>query len=302
MRFDGLDLNLLVALEALIEERNVSNAARRLHLTQPAVTGALNRLRDYFQDDLLVLQGRRMQPTPKAEALSGPVKRALLQIRGEITRAGTFDPATSSRHFLIIASDYAFTIVLADAIAKCSASAPGVTFEIIPPSSSAGERLERAEVDLCLTVMPYANARYPTRELWRDTDVIISWEGAGYGAITEDVFFAAGHAVSTFGADRRPSVTDSHIATFGRDRRIEVLLPGFADLCRAVVGTQRLATMHRAYAEHLAQHNPIRIHETWAPFPEVVEVAQWHKVRESDTGVHWLLELLSDQIAGQPAA
>lgn len=177
-----------------------------------------------------------------------------------------------------------------------------MTFEIIPPSSSAGERLERAEVDLCLTVVPYANQRYPTRELWRDSDVIISWEGAGYTTITEDIFFEAGHAVSTFGPDRRPSVTDSHVATLGRERRIEVLLPGFADLCRAVVGTRRLATMHRAYAAHLAQHNPIRIHETWTPFPEVVEVAQWHEVRESDTGVHWLLEMLTDQIAVQDAS
>lgn len=298
MRFDGLDLNLLVALEALIEERNVSNAARRLHLTQPAVTGALNRLRDYFQDDLLVLQGRRMQPTPKAEALSGPVKRALLQIRGEITRAGEFVPATSSRHFLIIASDYVYTIALANVLARCSTIAPGVTFEVIPPSSAAGERLERAEVDLCITVKPYASPRYPTRDLWRDTDVIISWDGAGYTAITEDVFFEAGHAVSTFGPDRRPSVTDHHVTSLGRERRIEVLLPSFGDLCHAVVGTRRLATMHRRYAEYLARQFPIVIHEPWEPFPEIVETAQWHKVRDSDTGVQWLLGLLADQEPG----
>lgn len=293
MRFDGLDLNLLVAFEALFEERNVSAAARRLHLTQPAVTGALNRLRDYFRDDLLVLHGRKMQPTPKAEALSGPVRRALLQIRGEITRAGSFVPAYSDRHFLIVASDYAYTIRLADVFALASNVAPNVTFEVIPPSGLATERLERGEVDIAITVQPYVNPRYPVLELWRDTDVIISWLDAGYSNITEDVFFKVGHALSTFGPDRRPSITDLHIAKMARDRRVEVLLPSFGDLCRAIVGTRRLATMHRRYAEYFARFYPIALHETWEPFPEIVQVAQWHKVRDSDPGVHWLLGLLS---------
>lgn len=297
MRFDGLDLNLLVAFEALSEERNVSAAARRLNLTQPAVTGALNRLRDYFQDDLLVLHGRKMHPTPKAEALAGPVKRALLQIRGEITRAGNFDPATSNRHFLLVASDYAYAISLADIIAHASHIAPLVTFEVIPPSGIATERLERAEVDLVITVQPYANSRYPTRELWRDTDVIISWRDANYGTISEEVFFNAGHAVATFGPDRRPSVTDQHIAKMAHDRRVEVLLPSFGDLCRGIVGTRRLATMHRRYAEHFAKLYPIAIHETWTPFPEVIQIAQWHKVRDSDPGVQWMLEMLENGCA-----
>ena len=140
MRFDGLDLNLLVALEALVEERSGSAAARRLHLTQPAVTGALNRLRDYFQDDLLVLHGRKMLPTPTATSLYGPITRTLLQIRGEITRAGSFDPATAERHFLIVASDYAYSIALADLFAWAGTAAPGVSFELIQPSSQAAER------------------------------------------------------------------------------------------------------------------------------------------------------------------
>lgn len=294
MRFDGLDLNLLVAFEALIEERNVSAAARRLNLTQPAVTGALNRLRDYFRDDLLVLHGRKMQPTPKAEDLSGPVRRALLQIRGEITRAGDFVPATSSRHFRIVASDYAYTIGLAELFVRASALAPKVTFEVIPPSVQASERLERAEVDVVITVQPYVNAKYPAVELWRDSDVIISWRDAGYTTISEEVFFGVGHAVATFGPDRRPSVTDQYIEKMDRDRRVEVLLPSFGDLCRGVVGTRRLANMHRRYAEHFARFYPIAIHETWVPFPEIVQIAQWHKVRDSDPGVHWILRLLSE--------
>ncbi|MBB6255401.1 LysR family transcriptional regulator [Nitrospirillum iridis] len=301
MRFDGLDLNLLVALEALIQERNVSAAARRLNLTQPAVTGALNRLRDYFQDDLLVLHGRRMLPTPKAESLAGPVRRALLQIRGEITRAGNFDPATAVRHFLIVASDYAYAIVLADLFAKVASEAPSVSFEVILPSSQAGERLDRAEVDLMFTVIPFANPQYPSMQLWTDEDVIISWSGAGYDNIEADTFFSAGHAVATFGPDRRPSVTDEHIAKLGFDRRVEILLPNFADLCPAIVGTKRLATMHRRYAEHFARFYPIKLHPTWVKFPQIVELALWHEVRDKDAGVRWLLDNIKELADSLPS-
>jgi len=294
MRFDGLDLNLLVAFQVLMEERNVSAAARRLNLTQPAVSGALSRLRDYFKDDLLALQGRKMHPTPKAEGLFEPVSRALLQIRGEITRAGNFDPRISTRHFQIIASDYAFTIGLSDMFVRAESVAPMVTFELIPPSSMALERFERAEIDLAITVRPFENQRYPLRELWKDTDVIISWAGADYTQITEDIFYDAGHAIATFGPDRRPSVTDLHIAKLERPRRIEITLPNFGDLCRGVVGTRRLATMHRRYAEYFASMFPINIHDMWTPLPEIVQIAQWHKVRNTDPGVQWILDMLAE--------
>lgn len=292
MRFDGLDLNLLVAFDVLIEEKNVSAAARRLKLTQPAVTGALNRLRDYFRDDILVLHGRHMLPTPRAEALADPIRRALLQIRGEITCADDFDPRTARRHFVVSASDYAYTILLAGIIAETAAIAPHVSYEIIPPSTFAESRLDRAEVDLMFTVSSYANRQYPLLELWRDEEVLISWRDADYGEIDIDTFFSAGHAVATFGPDRRPTVTDEYIARSQRHRRIEVLLPGFADLCQAIVGTQRLASMHRLYAEHFARIYPLSIHCPWHPFPEIREAVQWHGIRDRDPGVHWLLGLL----------
>src|SRR4051812_4555036 len=104
MRFERLDLNLLVAFDALIEDRSVSMAAKRLFLSQPALSGALNRLRDFFGDELLVPSGRQMIPTPKAEELRGPVREALMLIRSRITTPSTFDPATADRLFSLAAS------------------------------------------------------------------------------------------------------------------------------------------------------------------------------------------------------
>jgi LysR family nod box-dependent transcriptional activator len=95
MRFERLDLNLLVALDALIEDRNVSMAARRLYLSQPALTGALNRLRDFFGDDLLIPSGRQMMLTPKAEELRGPVREALMLIRTKRRHLRRGSPSSS---------------------------------------------------------------------------------------------------------------------------------------------------------------------------------------------------------------
>ncbi|MBR9911702.1 MAG: LysR family transcriptional regulator [Gammaproteobacteria bacterium] len=294
MRFDGLDLNLLVALEALIEERHVSAAAQRIHLSQPALTGALKRLREYFNDELLVQRGRRMFLTPKAEALAEPVHRALLQIRGEITRAGSFDPATTARHFVIAASDYAYTILLASVVAKAATLAPFVTFEIVQPSEQVNERFDRAEIDLLFTVDKLALRGHRFTELWRDEEVIISWQAAGYEHIDEDTFFAGGHAVATFGREHKPAIADSHIDRSGRRRRVEVQLPEFGALCQGIVGTKRLATLHRRYALHFAQFYPIKLHQTWESFPEIVEGMQWHNVRDADPGLQWLAGLLLD--------
>lgn len=295
MRFDGLDLNLLVALEALIEERHVSAAARRIHLSQPAVTGALKRLREYFNDELLVQRGRRMFLTPKAEALADPVRRALFHIRGEITRAGSFDPHTTARHFVISSSDYAYTILLANVISQAATLAPFVTFEIVSPSEQVNARFERAEIDLLLTVDRFALPGHTFTELWRDEEVIISCAKAGFEHIDENTFFNSGHAVATFGTERRASIADSYIDRNGWKRRVEVQLPEFGALCQAIVGTKRLATMHRRYALHFAQLYPIKLHHTWEPFPEIIEGMQWHSVRDEDPGLQWLTSLIKKE-------
>jgi LysR family transcriptional regulator, nod-box dependent transcriptional activator len=301
MRFDRLDLNLLVALDVMLETKSVSEAARRLNLSQPAVTGALNRLREFFKDDLLVPSGRRMLLTPKADELTGPVRRALMLIRAEITRPGRFDPATARRRFVIAVSDYAYTILLASLIVEAARVAPGISFELIPPSTQAAERLERAELDLFVTVSPFAFHLHPQLQLWRDEEVVISWVEAGYAdRIDAETFYGAGHAVALFGPDRQPSLTDAHLTGLGRERKVELLLPNFSALPQAVVGTNRLATMHRLYAEHFAKLYPIRLHAAWQPLPEIVEVAQWHQVRDKDPGTQWLVSLLRQEIDRLP--
>ena len=111
MRFQGLDLNLLLALDVLIEERSVSRAAERLHLSQPAMSAALRRLRDYFNDPILAAHGKRMIPTPHALALREQLRALLTDIERMVSISTQFDPAQSERRFRVGASDYLTTVL-----------------------------------------------------------------------------------------------------------------------------------------------------------------------------------------------
>lgn len=289
MRFDKLDLNLLVALEALIGEQSVTGASKRLFLSQPAVTAALNRLRKYFGDELLVLDGRQMRLTYKAEQLATPVRQALELIRSEITQPGNFDPLTSTRRFVFIASDYMLTVLIADVIARVAKKAPGVRIEIINSSNDAREQFDRAEADFLITVKPFAMEQHPSIALFRDEHVLVSWKGSSFEeVISRDAFLKAGHVAAAFGRDRSPALSEQSLEQFRETRKIELVVPSFSALAQSVVGTERLATMHRKLAEHFLPLYPIRIHPVPVPIASIEQLLQWHRLRAQDSGMSWL--------------
>lgn len=302
MRFDRLDLNLLVAFDALIEERSVSVAAKRLFLSQPALSGALNKLREFFGDELLVASGRQMIPTPRAEELRGPVREALMLIRSRITTPKQFDPATAERQFAIVASDYAFDVFLADTIVKASRIAPGVSFELISTGRAALDRLERGEIDLLITISDFLLDSHPRQPLFEDEHAVVCWAGSKHAAgITEESFFEAGHVVAMFGPERHPAFTETYFAQQGHSRKIELRMPTFASLAQAVIGTDRLATMYRRHAEYFAAILPVVVHRPPFFMPRIREDAQWHSARGGDQGLQWLLGLLGERAAALPA-
>ncbi len=293
MRFDRLDLNLLVALDVLIAERNVSAAAKRLNLSQPALTGALNRLREFFKDDILVQAGRGMVPTPRAEELAAPVREALMLIRSKITTPSEFDPATAVRDFVIVASDFAFNVLLATALADASQKAPNITFEILSTDRLAVERMERGEADLVLTIGDYLSKDHPRKPLFQDEHAVICCSDGPYRAgIDTKGFFEAGHAIAYFGSEKHPAFTETYFAQKQRDRRVELRVPNFAALPQSVVGSNRVATMYRRHAEHFARLLPITVLDMPFEMPIISEEVQWNAMRGDDKGLQWLLGLL----------
>ena len=150
MRFNKLDLNQLVVLDAILSTRSVGRAAERLFLSQPATSCSLARLREYFEDELLVPVGKTQVLTPLATELVKPVRDVLLQIQ-TITRARpTFDPATSTRRFTIESSDYVISVFLSEVVRKAATLAPFMQFDLRAISPQSPEHLEGGEVELLI--------------------------------------------------------------------------------------------------------------------------------------------------------
>ena len=132
MELAGVDLNLLVAFDALMEERSVSRAASRLSLSQPGMSNALARLRKVLGDPLLVREGLALVPTPRAEALRQPVRDALAIIRGALDSPVGFDPANDHATCTVSCSDYSLLMLIGPLVRRLAATAPGVTIRVLP--------------------------------------------------------------------------------------------------------------------------------------------------------------------------
>lgn len=300
MRFQGLDLNLLVALDALLTERNVTTAGSKVHLSQSAMSGALNRLREYFRDDLLVPNGRRLVLTPRAEQLAGPVRAALLQIKTTITASPEFEPTTSDRHFTVVASDYALVVAVAAGLKRVSELAPGMSFHLRLVDASAADQIERGEADLLITLEQYVSEAHPKAPIFDDDYVVVAW--AGNSRIGErldpDLYFELGHVGVELGP--RATVLDSWYLQSGkRNRRVEVTAPSFTVVPHLLMGTDRIATMHRRLAARLAASMPLKTFPAPFELPHIQQVIQWHRLQENDPALLWVRDQLIEGAKGQ---
>jgi DNA-binding transcriptional LysR family regulator len=292
MRFKGLDLNLLVAFDALVELRNVSRTGERLGLSQPAVSAALARLREYFGDDLLVADGKRMHPTPFAERLLPQVRACLNAADMVVATSTTFDPSTAIRTFRIVSSDYVVATVLARVARSLATSAPRVRLEFVLPDEVAEERFARGEMDLLIAPSTFIVESHPSELLYEETHVVVGWrENPVFaGEITPEQFFAAGHVSVSLGPHREVTFGDRHLDQIQPDRRIEAVVSSFTLVPWLVVGTHRLALMHKRLAAVMAESVPIASAPVPFPFPTMPEMMQYHRTRSADDGLRWLIE------------
>lgn len=301
MRFQRLDLNLLVALDALLQERSVSLAAERIHLSQSAMSSALGRMRDYFGDDLLVLKGRHMVPTARGEALIEPVRALLEQIRQTITVPPPFDPATSDRRLSIMASDYAIDVLLHRALLAFEREAPGVTFEICPLADDVVDELLRGRADLLVTIDTTISSDLPSVPLFEDDFVAVGWAGnpALAGGMTRELYETLGHVVTRFGKSRTPAFDEWAIRSQVIQRRIEVVAPDFTSVATFLTGSRRIATVHRRLARQWEGRLPLVAMEMPFQIPRIRQAAQWAPSSDNDPAVAWLAMRLQ-QIAATP--
>ena len=294
MRFKGLDLNLIVALDALLEERSVSAAAYRMNLTQPALSAALSRLRRFFGDELLIPVGRRMIPTPFAEELRSLTKQLMHDASLFVSTSSTFDAATSKRRFGIGTSDYIITILIAPVLAYLEELAPGVQLDVFPTGPEINERLDRGEIDVVIGPETFLRSGGPSETLFDDDHIVVGWSGnpAMDTPLTLDRFLELGHIAVRIGMDRELTFAERHLEMFANRRRIEVTTTAFSSTPRLLVGTNRIAVLQKRLATALVDTMPLKVQPLPFEMPPLRELIQYHPTRSGDAGIRWLINTL----------
>lgn len=304
MRFNRLDLNLLVALDALLTERSVTRAAERLNLSPSATSDALARLRDYFEDELLVQVGRRMEPTPRAEGLQAAVRDVLVRVDSTIATQPQFDPTTTDRRFRIFASDYTQMVLGPQLVARAAAQGSRAGFDFLPQVAQPHRDLERGEADLLVLPQTLMSPLHPSEVLYEERFVCVVWAGSrlAQAGLTRQRYLDAAHVVMRPQATAGDSFEEWFIKRLGVQRRVAATSYGFATVPALVVGTEWVATLHARLASQLCAMWPLRLLPCPLDIAPMQQSMQWHRYRSTDPGLRWLRGLLAEAAAALPPA
>lgn len=296
MRFNKLDLNLLVALDVLLKERSVTRAAEKLNLSTSAMSNSLSKLREYFNDDLLVSIGRKMEITPRGQVLHDAVRNVLLTIDSTLSAEPAFEPRFSDRTFNILSSDYT-QLVLAPAFLGLVAKA-GCTARIsfVAQSGTPYKEIERGEADLLITPTGVMSPDHPHEALFEEDFVCMVWRHGklAQGVLDLERYANADHAVIQHAT--KDAFEGWFLKRYGLTRRVAVSTFSFTMLPALVVGTDRVATVHARVAARMARIWPLEIRPTPIPFDKMEQSVQWHKFRTSDPALVWLRGMLAEAV------
>ncbi len=294
----AVNLNLFVAFEALLAERNVTRAAQRLGVTQSAVSNALKQLRLLFDDPLFVRRSAGVEPTPRALALAGPVSRGLGAL-GEALAPARFDPASASRTFVVAASDYVALVLLPPLLARLEDDAPGIRLEIVPWGlHEVPPALARGEADLMIGFYGRLPPAHHDARLFSEEFTCIARRN--HPRIRGKVSVKAWASVPHVVVSERPGSTsgvDRALAARGFSRRIGVRVSHFSVVPQIVARTDFVAALSRRVAEPAAK--ALRLFTFPPPLPlGTSHVRQvWHDRLDADPGHRWLRSVVAEVAA-----
>jgi DNA-binding transcriptional LysR family regulator len=302
MRFNRLDLNLVLALDALLEEQNITRAAARVNVSQSAMSGMLARLREFFEDDLLASVGRNMEPTVLGRQLEGPVRDLILHIQATVGMRVSFDPARETRCIKIMASDYAIEVFLNQVVARVLRDAPNMTVELVPLIDDASEKLRRGENDFVIIPRNFLAEEHPQRLLFEDSYCAVVWEGNTQvgDRLDAETYERLPHVAPLLGRPRSHTFEELMLQGQGVKRRIKVHTFDFASMAAMVIGTDLVATMHKRLAQACARRLPVRVLPLPYTLPVLAECVQWHRFQENDPCHIWLRDVMLEIARGLP--
>lgn len=300
MNLASVDLNLLLAFEALFEERGVTAAARRIGLGQPGMSAALRRLRALIGDELFVRAAGEMRPTAKALEIAPGITAALAQLRRTLETSIGFDPATAARNFTLGSTDYTALVLLPDLMAHIRQYAPGVNLQVVGyEKGTVPDILDRGEVDVALGVFPKPPERAVVTRLFEERFVGVA--RAGHPAIVDgridaQSFAYLPHALVTTRRDTSGSL-DEALAACGLRRRVALTLPYVMVLPSVLEGTDLVAALPSRLADRVLAGSAVQRFELPVETKPWTVSMLWPASARTDRATAWLRRVIETCLA-----
>ena len=286
MDFHGIDLNLLAAFDALMSERNVTRAAARVRVSQPAMSAALSRLRKLFGDPLFLRSAQGLLPTPRARELADPLSQSLRQIEAVLVKKPQFDPARASLTFTLGLSDYPACVLLPRLVRALAERAPGVSLGIhsFNDRDRAVELLDAGTADAAIGVAPtYPDGRILTRPILEDEFVTIvarQHSPKGRGGMDMKTFLSLAHVLVSPEGERHGHVDDV-LAQRGKRRTLALTLPQMLAASLVVASTRLTATVLKRVALTSSAARKLALFTPPLPLPAITFDLLWHRRADS---------------------
>lgn len=290
-----LDLNLLVVLHTVLETQNVTAAARRLNMSQPAVSRALVRLRSVFSDPLFVKGAKGVIPTPRAKTLQGPMKVLLAEL-GQVLGEARFEPATSTRVFTIATTDYGALAVLSPIVGRLLREAPTIRLDIVSLSPTTFRDLGSPELDLALYSDDHTPVPLLSKALFDESYTSLVRTGHPASApeqLSMEVFLSHRHILVTIGGDDF-GVVDAALAELGHSREIAVTLPYFSTAALIAAQSDLLLTLPSRVAQAFDGTHDLTIVRPPIEIERFGYRLLWHARTDADQGCRWLRNRISE--------
>ncbi|WP_394174868.1 LysR substrate-binding domain-containing protein [Thalassotalea litorea] len=300
MNLADIDLNLLVAFDILLREKNVSRAAAQLNITQPAMSSNLKRLRKLLNDPVLVRTSEGMQPTERARKLAPKLRKILLDLTDALQKVDSFDPQASQRLFRIMASDYAASTLLPSLLNQLNELAPGITLDIMTPSDVDFVDVENGKIDMAINHFEKLPQSFHQKVLWQDSfSCITHCDTPLTSPLTLENYLKAQHvwvSKTGFGVGvgmnpkdvQKLGWVDEALAKIGHKRKIKLFTRNYQVAMQLAHDDRLLATLPSKAANIHASHPNYRVQNPPFSIPDIELKMIWSPLIHHEPSHIWL--------------
>ena len=290
----NIDLNLLIVFNALAEEEHLTKAAEKLHLSQPAVSNALARLRELFDDELFVRAPKGMRPTLKAQKLKAPIKQALSIIRDQLLAPETFDCSTAKNRFSLSVNSYAESVVFPPFVKHFREVAPYIKLDIYPESDDkTPEKLRSGELDIAIDYVRMPGKDFVHEQFFNEELVVVVSEHNKQ--VSEQISLQQYNAlphVTIHPRSHKGSHTEILLGRKQVNRNIVISVSSLLSFAPLVAGSDMICTLPRRLAEHAQKHHQIKILPLPFDFETVPVFMIYSREKREDAAHKWLRQQL----------